>query len=154
MKKLIVFILAAVLCLGFCSCGKDNTSGMDQYVGNTYVGTAPWENALSIAVNSCDGSTVTVYIEEELDGEHVATGEYSGELDEDNTVTIQHNYESVEDGHGVKINYTKQLAFKDGTIAVTYLDGQVTTVSPLGDSGAHHAGALTDENNTVVLEKK
>lgn len=154
MKKLIVFILAAVLCLGLCSCGKDNKSGIEQYVGNTYVGTTPWGDDLSITVNSYEEPSVTVTIVEKITPDFTATGEYGGELEDGNAIIVNQQGESVEDGHGVEYKYTEKLEFKDGTIAVTYVEGQATTKSPDGDSGFHHAGALTDENNTVVLEKK
>lgn len=154
MKKLFVLFVAAVLCLGMCSCSKDNKASMEQYVGNTYVGTTPWGDDFSVTVNSYEEPTVTVTVVEKITPEYTVTTEYGGELEEGNVLTFNQQSGSAEDGLGLEFQYTEKLEFKDGTIAVTYIDGQATTKSPDGDSGFHHAGALSEEEKTVILEKK
>ncbi|MBQ0018502.1 MAG: hypothetical protein KBS63_04710 [Clostridiales bacterium] len=156
MKKWISLIIIFLMCASMSACVTDKNDNMDAYAGNTYVGTSPWGEEVSVAVKNYDAEeeTIDLIYTENIDSEHTLKIDWSGLMVGKNSVAIGCAGSREEDGYGVEYKYDLNMEFKNQTITLTYLDGQKTELSSEGGSGFHQVGALSEEEKTILLERK
>ena len=151
MMAAIVIVLAALACV-CCSSEKEAGTDYSDYVGVKYTGEDPWGNSLSITLQSIDGSDVSFEYEDVIgEGDYMSTfkAESSGEL-EDGVVAF-HITATAAENEAVQCDYTGSLELKDGSLFVTYDDGQVNEESPEGGSASYQAQGLEGDDKTVEL---
>ena len=153
MKKI---VLAAALAVSFllCACAAKAASGPASYVGNTYAGKSPWGENLSVTVQKYDAGNLEIAYEENYDAQGKISCAISVPMKDGTTGEFVLKGTQKDENGDTEYDYSMRLELKDGAMAVTFLDGQKTTLSPEGGSGFHHAGALEEGQKTVTLTKK
>ena len=153
-RSVIVFMCAVcILLLGACAnSSKTKTqTGVDAvydgYVGYTFTAIDPWGGDAFVQVEAEDDHIICEYTDYLTDKITFVSNIY---LLNGDTETEFEMSQSEDDWEAT---YQGTFAMKDGTIVITFSDGQMTRKSEEGGSGSHQVGALEDNLKTVVFKK-
>lgn len=154
MKHRVCIMLMLTLCVFLCACVNDN-KGMESYVGNTYTGTSPWNEPVSITVKKYDEEKNTINLEykERIDSEHSLCLNWEGLMIGTNSVAMDYAGSREDDSYGVEYKYELSIKFKNQTMELTYLDGQKTELGTEGGKEFHQVSELSEKEKTVILEQ-
>ncbi len=154
MKHRVGIMLMLTLGVFLCACVNDNNNGMESYVGNTYTGTSPWNEKVSITVKQYDEEKNTIDLEykESIDSEHRLCLNWEGAMLGNNSVAMACAGSREDDSYSVDYKYELSIEFKNQTIQLTYLDGQKAELGTEGGGVFHQVSELSEEEKTVILE--
>lgn len=154
MKHWFGILLMLTLCVFLCTCVNDN-NGMESYVGNTYTGTSPWNEKVSITVKKYDEEKNTIDLEykESIDSEHSLCLNWEGAMLGTNSVAMACAGSREDDSYGIEYKYELSIKFKNQTMELTYLDGQKTELGAEGGKEFHQVSELSEKEKTIILKR-
>ena len=118
-----------------------------------YKGTDPWDDNLTIKINSINNDTINLIIETYL---ITSNDSYKKEVTTElinNTASF--NIQGFAESKVNEFNYSLSLTLIDNGIRIKYISGYLSTIGPNGQrASSRHVGALTSDSNMLVLQKK
>ena len=123
---------------------------MKNFVGE-YTGKDPWDDNLTIRINSINNDTISLIIETNL---ITSNDSYKEEVTTElinNTASF--NIQGLSESKVNEFNYSLSLTLIDNGIRIKYISGYLSTIGPNGQrASSRNVGGLTSD--ILTLQKK
>lgn len=125
------------------------------YVLNTYSGTSPWGEEITITVDGYNEEQQTIdwTYKENVDSEHKIWASFNESELVDNVADFTIEGSNEDENYPLEYHIEGFLDFTGGDIILTFISGQKTELNEEGGSGFQHIDALEEDAKNVILKK-